>query len=112
MDTYALTYSLLTSALLSISNLGMATSGLQPDLETEFKAAYEKFRQAVIAKDHAQLKNALSASAYMTMKNWGIATKMDFPKDFFDGMAGKLYQGLDISKLKTLRALEKIIPAR
>jgi len=107
MDTHALTSTLLTSALLSLSSLGLATSGSQTDLETEFKTAYEKFRQAVMAKDHVQMKAAMSASAYMTMKNQGIAYKMNFPKDFFDGMPGKLHAGLDLSKLKILRALEK-----
>lgn len=107
MDSHALTSTLLTSALLSFSVLGLAALPRQSELETEFTAAYEKFRQAVIAKDHAQMKKALSASAYMIMKNQGIAYKMDFPKDFFEGMPGKLHAGLDISKLNILRALEK-----
>lgn len=107
MDSHALTSTLLTSALLSFSVLGLAALPRQFELETELKAAYEKFRQAVIAKDHAQMKAAMSASAYTIMKNQGIAYKMDFPKDFFDGMAGKLHAGLEISKLRTLRALEK-----
>jgi len=79
----------------------------QTNLETEFKAAYEKFRQAVVAKDGEQMKTALSASAYMTMKNEGIESSMDFPKDFFEAMPGKLHSRLQLSKLKTLGALEK-----
>lgn len=107
MDSHALTSTLFTSALLSFSVLGLAALPGQLELETELKAAYEKFRQAVITKDHAQMKAAMSAPAYMIMKNQGIAYKMDFPKDFFEGMPGKLHSGLDLSNLKTLRALEK-----
>lgn len=107
MDSHALTSTLLTSAILSFSALGLAASASPPKLETELTAAYEKFRKAVIAKDHAQMKEALSASSYMIMKNQGIAHKMDFPKDFFEGMPGKLHAGLDLSKLKILQALEK-----
>ncbi len=107
MDSHALTSTLLTSVILSFSALGLAASASQPKLETELTAAYEKFRKTVIAKDHAQMKEALSASSYMIMKNQGIAYKMDFPKEFFEGMPGKLHAGLDLSKLKILQALEK-----
>jgi hypothetical protein len=107
MDSHALTSTLLTTVLLSFSALGLAASTSQSELETEFKAAYEKFRQAVIAKDHAQMKQAMSASAYMIMKNQGVAFKMDFPKGFFEGMPGKLHAALDLSKLRILQAFQK-----
>lgn len=107
MDTQTLPLTVLTTAFFSFSVLGLAAFAGQSELETKFTASYEKFRQAVIAKDHTQLKQAMSASAYMTMKNQGIAYKMDFPKEFFEGMGGKLHVGLDISKLKPLRALDK-----
>lgn len=103
-----LTPTVMSSALISFFTLGMALSAVsQTNPEADFKAAHEKFRQAVIAKDDEQVKAALSASAYMTMKNEGIDSDMDFPKDFFDAMPGKFHSRLQLSKLKTLRALEK-----
>jgi hypothetical protein len=103
-----LTSTLMSLPLISFCTLGMALSAAsQPNLEADFKAAHEKFRQAVIAKDDEQLKAALSASAYMSMKNEGIDSDMDFPKDFYDALPGKLHSRMQLSKLKTLRALEK-----
>jgi hypothetical protein len=108
MDSNSLTSTLLSSALISFCTFGMALSAAgQTNLEADFKAAHEKFRQAVITKNGEQLKAALSASAYMTMKNEGIDSGMDFPKDFFGSMPGKFHSGIQLSKLKTLRALEK-----
>ena len=102
-----LTSTLLYKTLISFCTLGMVLSAASQNLEADFKTAHEKFRQAVIAKDAEQLKAALSASAYMTMKNEGIDSDMDFPKDFFESMFGQFHSRLQLSKLKTLRAVEK-----
>ncbi len=104
--------SLISSSLIAITfssfcMIGFAqTSQSSRNLETDFKTAFDKFRQSIIAKDTEQLKAAMAASSYMKMKNQGIAYKMDFPKDFFEGMGGKMYTGLDLNKFKILRALE------
>jgi len=105
---YPLIFStLLASALSSFCVFGVAqTASGTTDLETAFKTSFDKFRQSIIAKDTEQLKAAMAASSYMKMKNQGIAYKMDFPKDFFEGMGGKLYTSLDLSKVETLKVLE------
>jgi hypothetical protein len=108
MELNLLTSGFLSGALLSFSLLGLAqTSTSLSNLETELTTAYERFRQAILAKDHGQMMAAMSGSGYMTMKNQGIKYKMDFPKDFFEGMGAQIHSDLDLTKIKILRALEK-----
>lgn len=105
-------HSLITSTLLamffsSFCVIGFAQTSIgSADLEATFKIAFTKFKQAVATKDAVQLKEAMASTSYMKMKNQGIAYKMDFPKDFFEGMGGKLYAGLDLTKFKILKAAE------
>jgi hypothetical protein len=108
MELNLLTSALLSEALLSFSLLGLAqTSTGLSSLEAELTTAYKRFRQAVMTKDHEQMMAAMSRSGYMTMKNQGIKYKMDFPKDFFEGMGAQIHSDLDLTKIQILRALEK-----
>ena len=62
--------------------------------------AYKLFVDAVIAKNAVALKNIMSASAYMKIKNTMLSAKAEFPGTFFENGADF---ALDFSKLEFLR---------
>ena len=99
-----------SALIVAYSSLCLFSSAQAPaskELETIFKNAFEKYKQAIIAKSNDQLLATWAPSSYMRVKNVFISQKMNFPADFFNGLEGRMSSGVNIQKLKTLRASEK-----
>jgi hypothetical protein len=54
------------------------------DLRNQLELSYQAFSAAVLAKDPVRLKNAMSGSSYMTVKNGMTSAGAKFPEAFFE----------------------------
>jgi hypothetical protein len=93
-----------TIVVVSFCQHGFAQTS--PVLEKSFKAAFDKYRDAIHRKDNDMLKAAMTPAAYMKAKNEAVSLKRSFPTDFFASMFVKVFSDMDLGKGKTMRAAE------
>jgi hypothetical protein len=70
--------------LLTLLAIMMVLNVNAQDLRKIMEAGFTSFTNALNTKDAVKLKNSLSASSYMKMKNTMLSAKQEFPEVIFE----------------------------
>jgi hypothetical protein len=89
--------------LLTLLAIMMVLNVNGQDLRKIMEAGFTAFTNALNTKDAVKLKNSLSASSYMKMKNTMLSAKQEFPQVIFESADD--YK-LDFTKLQFMKAIE------